>query len=509
MADLHRTLNAAATPSPGPAAAEPVLRVFAAAWAGFTLVHVALVYWAWLQLTDITQLVLHAGLGVSAVATLLRPDRLLRLMAVAGFSFTIEFLSMPYLANHLFVTMYIDAVILAMGLAALLWRGSSLSSGERLGRVLLPVLRSILLVLYFWVVVHKLNRDYFNPVVSCGWMLYEEMARHVNGIVGFAAMPIMDWMRWPSLLAALAFELLIPVLLVIPRTRRFGIALGIVFHTMLAVHDNLFIGSFTCMMLALYAAFLPTGVASRLAAFWPSRARSRRGVLLRWGVPVAAGAVVSAVVVGVAAWQSTLDREGVIAALHAVAPPTAKLLFFAWMGLAAVLVGRTWGEWSRQPVRVAGLSLLKPSPAYAAAWLVPLVFFANALSPYLGLKNHTALAMFSNLRTEMMVNNHLFLPLVRVAPYLDEDVVVLDASGLEYQIPADGLRMTVYDVRVMLAASGQPDDFVLVAGEGGPELFSRQTTPDARFFDAPPAVVAKFFGSKAIPPDDEPCPCRH
>src|SRR5690606_24843436 len=66
------------------------------------------------------------------------------------------------------------------------------------------------------------------------------------------------------------------------------------------------------------------------------------------------------------------------------------------------------------------------------AWLnvVGIVFFVSCALPYLGLKTAQTVNMFSNLRLEGGVNNHLIM---RALPmpfgYLDDLVEITEASG--------------------------------------------------------------------------------
>jgi hypothetical protein len=487
------------------------LRVFSSAWAVYILIHTALVYFDWFAFADLRELGLNIVLIAAAVAVLFRPHSVPRLCLLAGLSFVNEWLDMPYTANHLFVTMLVDATILLT--AGLVWasgRGGGFLA-DRFGRALAPVLRAELLVLYFWVVVHKLNRDYLNPEVSCGWRLYEQMASNINGVTGFGLMPINDWMRLPCLAGALVMEALIPILLAVPRVRRLGIALGVMFHTMLALHPNLYIASFTSMMIALYAAFLPVPVAESVSARWPRSARTKIGAARLMLPGVAACLLVAVAVAVLAGLRGDLSRAGLIAALHVVAPLSAKALFFGWAMFVGWLVASTWGSW-RSPPALDTARPIDLGRLMWARWALPSLLLLNGLSPYLGLKTHTSLAMFSNLRTEGGISNHLLLPsTTRLAPFLDEEVVVIDSQPVKWEIPPDGLRVTLHDVRNVLGRYHRASDARVVIRDpsGAIQQIVRAEQPDSLFFRSPPYLVGKLFGSKPIPPDNGPCDCRH
>jgi hypothetical protein len=60
---------------------------------------------------------------------------------------------------------------------------------------------------------------------------------------------------------------------------------------------------------------------------------------------------------------------------------------------------------------------------------IVVLFTVNGASPYLGLKSETSLTMYSNLRTEGDLSNHLFAPeIMRVAPYMDTLVYIEESD---------------------------------------------------------------------------------
>jgi hypothetical protein len=120
--------------------------------------------------------------------------------------------------------------------------------------------------------------------------------------------------------------------------------------------------------------------------------------------------------------------------------------------------------------------------------------------------------MFSNLRTEGGISNHLLLPsTTRLAPFLDEEVVVIDSQPVKWEIPPDGLRVTLHDVRNVLGRYHRASDARVVIRDpsGAIQQIVRAEQPDSLFFRSPPYLVGKLFGSKPIPPDNGPCDCRH
>jgi hypothetical protein len=287
-------------------------------------------------------------------------------------------------------------------------------------------------VLYFFGVLHKLNRDYFDPDVSCAVATFEAVA---SGWLEAAAV------ARPGLLIAgsLLVETAVPCLMVFGRTRRLGIALGAAFHGFLGLRFY----AFSTGLLALYALFVPAALwersTQRIAAL---RARSGLAALvLSPAVPTAlalalvAGFSVSGSVVRETAEWSPLPT-GALPLLGAawtllVLVPLAGLLLPR--GLAASFAGPAPGRVARAP------------------WLLafPLLLLFHGFSPYLGLRTVPAFSMFSNLRTEGGLTNHWFMPdrALRVAGFQEDLVTVLDARDEELRRFARRPRRTFYDFK--------------------------------------------------------------
>jgi hypothetical protein len=65
--------------------------------------------------------------------------------------------------------------------------------------------------------------------------------------------------------------------------------------------------------------------------------------------------------------------------------------------------------------------------------LVPVIFFLNGASPYLGLKTESSIAMFSNLHTEGHQTNHLLTgQLPFAASYQNDTVRILGSNSPEF-----------------------------------------------------------------------------
>jgi hypothetical protein len=129
---------------------------------------------------------------------------------------------------------------------------------------LMALLRLEVLVMYGFVVLHKLNADYFNPAYSAATNLYREIVE----MYWFLPFPSGSWTDPFCIYGAIGCEAAIPLLLTFRRTRLFGVGLGLVFHLMLSPHSNSFIFSFSTLLYAAYFLFLPTDVLGEMRQSW-------------------------------------------------------------------------------------------------------------------------------------------------------------------------------------------------------------------------------------------------
>jgi hypothetical protein len=243
-----------------------------------------------------------------------------------------------------------------------------------------PPIRISLLVLYFFAFFHKLNTDWFDPQVSCGTFLYAALRDRIPTLPGTLA-----W-QYFVIYSSLAIEAVIPLFLFFARTRNAALLLGVVFHWILALHPYHGFYNFSSMLFALFALFIAPPALERAAR----RIGEERLRAVAWFIAV--GFVWCYVISVFQAnreagpdpfvWLFTIYGAAVTAAfvilLRAERPANEGPRFFAL----------------RRPVLVA----------------LPLVVFLNGLTPYFGLKTEVAWAMFSNLRTEGGVSNHLVMP---------------------------------------------------------------------------------------------------
>jgi len=331
-----------------------------------------------------------------------------------------------------------------------------------------------LIVLYFFVVFHKLNADFFDPVVSCGVTFY---AAQLARLPWLPASPLF---HVGSIYTTIVIEAAIPLMLCFARTRNFGILVGMLFHYVVAMNPISGFYNFSAMLFAMFALFAP----HRLMSQPPIGSRAFRiGAV---AVAAASGAI------------AVLVRM-----LPRTAPPQLDLFLVVWdVYGAALIVAFAAHMWRTRHAVGRPTARLFAMPAQALL-VLPLAVFLNGVMPYLGLKTETSWAMFSNLRTEGDRSNHWLIPASsQVFDFQRELVQVTSSSDGSLQWVAKRHQLVPYfEVRRRPAAS------VSYVRDGVEVRFAR-VSDDPRFSGEIPLALRKLLWFRPIDPDEHER-CRH
>ena len=492
-------------------AAPATLQVFAVAWAIYAGLDRLLLRRDWLHLGDPPLLLMSCGVLAVSAWMLCRPSSTWRLLLLVSSVLAFEVSVLPGQNNHGMYTIFAAGTAVTCLIYTRLRKGADESWATAALRVMGPALRVELLVLYFWVFFHKLNRGYFTPGSSCGWQLYLDMSEALGHWFGYSVMPTWDLLRWPAIVGALAIEGTLPLLLWLRPTRKLGLAIGLMFHLMLALHPIIEVASFTLMMFTMYVLFVPEQVWSQALGRWKSSRLGRALSGSAWAMPVIIVAMMMTYItllILMSLSSDSLNRAAIVETINANVTGHALAAFFVYgFGCWVLFVMLARHPW---PKSAAENPAFGPVAAPAVPWV--LLVALNGVSPYVGLKTHHNFAMFSNLRTEAGLSNHLIVPAnVPKFGYQDDEVRIIESNVPHMPISADGERWTWFEFTRLIHEFGQSGDTAVVySRNGGPtRSVSRESNPADPAFD-PPSKWARFFWLfKAIPADDQPCPCRH
>ena len=359
-------------------------------------------------------------LAVAAVALVLlfRPAsvRLLTiLMVVSTVSAVIQ---APAQSNH---TMVRNVVLLGWWLA-FGWAMMRGRTPDALFRAFAPAGMGALLVMYFFGIFHKINRDFLDPVTSCATELWRHMPAPLAAVDG-------EWMGYLAVYGTFAVEGGILLALFVRRLRHFAIVAGIGFHLLIGLSGYSMYISFTTLSIALHMLWL-NGEASRAVLDSPE-------------MEAVEAAMRQPVWIGLAFAYAGL---AIVAGLYAAYTMLSLLLLPLILPVLYVVVRRGGTD--------APLIGRGDRPGLAIGAVVSALFFANCALPYFGSKSAQAVNMFANLRLEGGRSNHLVVRDVGPYTYLDEIAVIHDADpelGLDVFVDWPDMGVVYYDLLAALA----------------------------------------------------------
>jgi hypothetical protein len=275
-------------------------------------------------------------------------------------------LEMPFTGNHWLVAGLVSLVVLVSG-------------GRPHG--FLPGARWVLLVFYSFAAFAKLNTGFLDPDVSCA-VFYSNQMLTSYGLGSLTpTSPVASIAIWTTVLV----ELSVPILLIVRRTRYWGVALGTVFHVLISFDLSQHFFDFTSVLVALFMLFLPDESIERLESRQGRIAEAtRRRALLMW-------VMITALLVLLASLPVTAPSQQLLETVP----------FAIWIPFSLL--------WCWQVLRVSRPGERLPTRLSPALALVVLLTFVNGLTPYTEIKTAYGFNMYANLVTAGGESNHLVI----------------------------------------------------------------------------------------------------
>lgn len=426
---------------------------------------------------------------ITAVLVILRRRYAPLLYLLAGLMVVRYVFQLPVASNNKTITVFMNVAILACAAQAALvgMRGENLRDVvyDRI-RV---VARALLAVMYFYGIFHKVNTDFLDPTVSCAVALYKPLASGfglADNVVG----------QWLSIWATFIVEAITIVALYWKRYFAIGLICGLMFHYVIPISVYSWYMDFSSLVLALYILSIPREVS---AAFYERCARIFRTSRQRFG---SFGALLPFIVIGcIALVIVTLLalRARHVGMLSQLYHSVWVLLWAVYGGIAMVLL--TWVAMDYLPWR-GHVGARQPLWVYS----FPLVLFLTCLSPYVGLKTESSIAMFSNLHTEGGTTNHL---LFAKPPYLfgyqGDLAEIIDSSNSSLRhIAANHDSMVWLSLHQFLRRN--PDQWVTYRRNG--VLHQKETAATLAHMPRPNLIERRFLIFKPVD-FDKPKVCTH
>lgn len=486
------------------------------------------IMWAWAEtmqpLNTHAAMTSWAGLllPLFTIALMLRPGSTSLLVAFLVASLSRTLVIMPFVPNHILFIALVNLTLLLAIVQQMLRQRSWQVDRQAVFECFAVVARWQLILLYLFAALAKLNWDYLNPEVSSATALFQ-------GITSiFVWVPQNQLTGQTAIYGSIAMEIAIPLLLLFRRTRLAGIGCALVFHMVLAIHPlwATSILTFTMMIFAMLVLFAP----DRMLDWFVQRFAGSRKIAKAWFV---LAYLVSVTAVLVTVYPRSIDHSfDQIRMCHTIAfvPHFISCVILSALAVYYCLLrSRTVGN-SATPLR-------RPTPAVGVnvCWVALVLTFLNGCCPYAGLKTTTAFTMFSNLRTEGQLDNHLFLAgadwfgyqrqLVRVietddpllVPYIESgDLITLfelrRICSRDYGNPPHRTYTLAHDVHHhMFVQPRRPKATHFVRYRLGDRQYCEyRRGPDVnRSFVPLPWYARKFLAFRPICSPGHPAPCDH
>lgn len=479
--ELGSLLTSFVATSEQPATDATRYAIFCALWAVATLFHMA-------QSRIYTSQLHYVLLTLAAFVVLSKPSSVIRLLALITLQLYEVFFRLPTISNHWIFTTFVNLTILQALLWVVVKKGSLQVDRAAFLRAFAPAVRLELLILYFFVVLHKLNWAFFSPSASCAAVLYK--AQHAE-----ALLPSSPTFILANIYLTIAIETFIPLLLIFRKTRNIGLVVGLVFHCVIAFNSYNGFYDFSSMIFATYFLFTGYNFSTTIYRLYKNSINSWHTFKQRFS-------------------QFTLSHILLWAAFFTVLLCGVRILSKISTDYFQVV----WGVYSFLYILLFLLSVYKAQQFFptrlftlpnAFFCLLPLLVFLNGISPYIGLKTESSFAMFSNLRTEGGVTNHLFIPVsAQIFDFQKDMIEVVSSSDAELQQASnDGKLLTFFQfknrvadvrpARVEYIRNGQRRTFTLATAAPTDELLHKS-----------PSLLRKFMRFRMINKVD-PQPCQH
>ena len=400
------------------------------------------------------------------------------------------YIRLPRVPNHSVIAAAVDLTILGAALWSVISTRTLHIDTKALYQMFAPVVRIELLIVYFFVVFHKLNSGFFDPQHSCGSFMYLRLARE------YPLLPTGDWFRPWAISSTMLAETAIPVMLIVRRWRLAGVLLAFAFHFALAMDPGDVVFNFSAILLAFFFLFLPDEFAASIATTLGSV--RHRVVGIRRVSPIAVKTAVFAVAAPLLA--ALIFRDAIATGL------TFEASRNVWVVYAGVILSIFLATLRRNRIEFPGARELL-TVRTPGLLVIPALLFANGLLPYVGLKTETSFAMYSNLRTEGGYSNHWLLPASLQIWDYQRDLVTIHRTSVSriQRLVNRGYQWTYYEFKWLMHE--YPNASVVYERNGVVKRVRRvhedpELTPDD-------GVMRKFLRFRPVAGDPLRTPCIH
>ncbi len=402
--------------------------------------------------------------AVAAIRVVARPTATGRLAALAAIQLVDLVAHQPDNPDHWILVGAVNACLLMGWLVNRDWFGIDRT---------FPAIRVLTLVVYGAAATSKWNTAFLDPSGSCAAFIADKAM-----FGGLSSVPLGAQV---AVVVAVGAETLIFLALLVPSTRRFGVAFGIFFHSLVSLSPAIAVSDFSAALFALFILFSPQeqldlgqSVITRFSSESLLFAPFRRLPGLR---PIALG----------------------LLCLWAMGWPTVWVKVVLWLLFLVYVYVINFGALASLKAKTESSERVGlVAPRYAAV-AVGLAFVVAG--PYIGLSTGGAFTMFSNLKTEGPGTNHLFLPSLHLVDLQNEQFRPTEANSEPWQIVIDERESAT---TAALRRAFHDDQDLELAGV----LNGRQTVINAEnaaeLIGSPSLLDRYWFAFRPVSADDSP-----
>jgi len=290
---------------------------------------------------------------------------------------------LPFSPDHQILAAFVNILILVR------WLRARPSDSADVVAAVASGARIVLLIAYGAAALSKYNESFLDPAHSCAtWIATKASGGLIDRGDGAAA---------GFVILTLVAETSIPLLLLLPWTRRWGVVIGIGFHLLVCLSPAVGVADFSVTLWALFLLFAhPDDVSDAGDAV---RSTLRRSAIVRDVSRVPPPILVSVTTTLFVIGDRTESGSTLLILISWIATVVTGVALIVSLVRVTLRNRSTTIRLSRLPV---------------VSVVACLTMFALVASSYLGFGTSSRFTMFSGLRTEGPGTNHLFLPSVHV-----------------------------------------------------------------------------------------------
>lgn len=291
--------------------------------------------------------------------------------------------------NHWLITFFVNIMILI---------GYSKCKNEKSDFLrIFDQIKYILIIMYTFAFLHKLNYDFIDPEVSCGSLFYQKFTER------FTFLPQSIFMEKLTIWSTLVIELCLPICLMIPSTKNIAVIIAFLFHGIIGFNPLSQFWNYSSIIFAILYLYVPDEYSPIILEYMTKR---------------------NYIIICISTFL-TLGLSYVMKGFEITAGLIWwSIYFFLILKVMISIPAKTniiktnINEININEININKININKMKKRNYE-WkltdillnVVLMLIIFNGLNPYLGFKTEGTFSMFSNLKTELNMTNHMFIPL--------------------------------------------------------------------------------------------------